>query len=407
MIEGLAVWALFIYLLRMVGMPWNKGTKAFAYMGGVSWLMFVWVGLINFTPMDISGGSVVQSPHIQLRPDSSNVNGKVEKIYISPNQEISKGQLIYQLDDTPYQIALNQAKVTSQAAQVALKVAQEDIAIAQASHEAALQDLETSKSQLAAAKADHQLQAKTLTRYVEQNRVVKNTITQNDIDKQTTAVELAKQNIATLQSSLKKKEVDASRAKLDITKAELAVETRTADLAKAKEQVARTQWDLDSTLVYAPADGFVTNFILREGQRVSMMPRLQMYTNEKYVLMRVNHQAIRNVKPGQMAEFASSVYPGKIFSAEVEGIVEATGEAQGNLLGWDDSVRMTTGKNLANKHHFVRLKIDEPEGYDLPVGSVGLAWVSGEKPIGFLAFLDVIRGIIIRMKSQLYFFYSI
>jgi len=119
-----------------------------------------------------------------------------------------------------------------------------------------------------------------------------------------------------------------------------------------------------------------------------------MYTNEKYVLMRVNHQAIRNIKPGQMAEFASSVYP-------------ATGEAQGNLLGWDDSVRMTTGKNLANKHHFVRLKIDEPEGYDLPVGSVGLAWVSCEKPIGFLAFLDVIRGIIIRMKSQLNFFYSI
>ncbi len=34
MIEGLAVWALFIYLLRMVGMPWNKATKSFAYLGG-------------------------------------------------------------------------------------------------------------------------------------------------------------------------------------------------------------------------------------------------------------------------------------------------------------------------------------------------------------------------------------
>ncbi|MFA0112463.1 urea transporter [Vibrio sp. 10N.261.46.E11] len=51
--------------------------------------------------------------------------------------------------------------------------------------------------------------------------------------------------------------------------------------------------------------------------------------------------------------------------------------------------------------------IDEAEGYDIPVGSVGLAWVSGHKPIRFMAFLDVIRGIIIRMKSQLYFFYSI
>ena len=37
MLEGLAVWALFIYLLRLVGMPWNKGTKSFAYLGGIGW----------------------------------------------------------------------------------------------------------------------------------------------------------------------------------------------------------------------------------------------------------------------------------------------------------------------------------------------------------------------------------
>ncbi len=29
MLEGLAVWALFIYLLRLVGMPWNKFTQGF------------------------------------------------------------------------------------------------------------------------------------------------------------------------------------------------------------------------------------------------------------------------------------------------------------------------------------------------------------------------------------------
>ncbi|WP_440887761.1 HlyD family secretion protein [Vibrio sp. WZ-1] len=407
MLEGLAVWALFIYLLRLVGMPWNKATKSFAYLGGLGWLMFVWVGLINFTPMDLSGGSVVQSPHIQLRPDSTNVKGKVDHIYIKPNQQIEKGQLIYELDPTQYEIALNQANVSADSARVALATAQGDIEIEEANHQALLQDLETSKSQLEAAKVDFKLQKKMLDRYVEQNRVVKNTITESDIDKQSSAVDMARHNVLTLESQIKKKQVDISRAKLAIHKAELAVETKQADLRQAEEQIAKAQWDLNSTRVHAPTDGFVTNFILREGQRVSMMPRINMYTNEKYVLMRVNHQAIRNVKPGQPAEFASSVYPGKIFSATVEGIVEATGESQGNLLGLDDSVRVTTGKNLQNKHHFVRLKIDEPEGYDIPVGSVGLAWVSGEKPIGFLAFLDVIRGIIIRMKSQLYFFYSI
>ncbi|EGA68708.1 multidrug resistance efflux pump [Vibrio sinaloensis DSM 21326] len=407
MLEGLAVWALFIYLLRLVGMPWNKFTQGFAYLGGASWLLFVWVGLINFTPMDLSGGSVVQSPHIQLRPDSANVTGKVDKIHIAPNQEIRQGQLIYELDATQYQIALNQAKVSEDAAQVAMDVAVEDIAIAKASYASMKQDLKTTESQLAMAKVDYDLQKKMLKRYQEQNRVVKNTITDSDIDKQETTVAKAQHNITTIESQLKTKQVETDKAKLAISKAELAVKSKQADWQKAKEQLAKAQWDLDSTKVYAPTDGFVTNFILREGQRVSMMPRLQMYTEEKYVLMRVNHQAIRNVKPGQAAEFASSVYPGKIFTAEVEGIVEGTGEAQSNLLGLDQSVRQTTGQNLQNKHHFVRLKIQEPEGYDIPVGSVGLAWVSGDKPIGFMAFLDVIRGIIIRMKSQLYFFYSI
>ncbi|ENM5881915.1 HlyD family secretion protein [Vibrio metoecus] len=407
MIEGLAVWALFIYLLRLVGMPWNKVTQSFAYIGGISWLMFVWVGLINYTPMDISGGSVVQSPHIQLRPDSPNVTGKVSKIYVDPNQTIQKGQLIYEIDATPYQIAFNQAMIAESAAKVALESANGDVEIAKASYQSMLKDITVSHSQLASAREDYLLQKKMLERYREQNRVVKNTITQADMDKQSTTVQVANQNLTTIESQLAKKQVDADKAKLAITQAQLTITQRENDLGNARETVAKARWDLNSTKVYAPADGFVTNFILREGQRIAMMPRLQMYTNEKYVLMRVNHQAIRNIKAGQLAEFASSVYPGKVFSATVEGIVEATGEAQSNLLGFDQNVTATTVQNLRNKHHFVRLKIEEPEGYDVPVGSVGLAWVSGEKPISFLAFLDVIRGIILRMKSQLYFFYSI
>ena len=144
----------------------------------------------------------------------------------------------------------------------------------------------------------------------------------------------------------------------------------------------------------------------REGQFVGAMPRLKMYSDEKFVLMRINHQAFRNIKVGQEAEFATAIYPGKVFNAHVEGIVEATGESQGSLLARETNVRATTGKNVMNKHHFVRLRITEPEGYDIPVGAVGLAWVNAEKPIPFLNFLNVIRGIIIRMKAQIYFIYS-
>ncbi|MGF1727149.1 HlyD family secretion protein [Photobacterium nomapromontoriensis] len=406
MLEGLAVWALFIYLLRMVGMPWNKATKAFAYLGGGGWLLFVWVGLITYAPMDMSGGSVVQSPHIQLRPGSAQIKGNVTDIFVHPNEAVSKGQLIYSLDDKPYQIALNKAKATLNAAEVGLSIAKEDVRIANEDSHAALKDIDIANNQLVAAKEDLQWKQTTLKRYVDQNKAVNHTITETQLDEQRTAVEVAKAQLVTLQSKLEKSKLAADRAQLGFEKAKLLVNSRQVDVLREQENVAQAQWNLDNTKVYAPADGYLTNFITREGQYVGILPRIQMYTNEKYVLMRVNHQAIRNVKVGQRAEFTSAVYPGKIFNAQVEGIIEATGEAQGSLLAKDANVRQTTGLNAMNKHHFVRLKLDESAGYDIPVGSVGLAWISAEKPISFMQFLDVIRGIIIRMKSQIYYIWS-
>ncbi|WP_394230301.1 HlyD family secretion protein [Shewanella colwelliana] len=407
MLEGLAVWALFIYLLRLVGMPWNQYSKSFAYLGGGSWLLFVWAGLLNYTPMDLSGGSLVQSPHIQLRPASSQIKGQVNRIYVKPNQRVEAGQLIYELDDQPYRIALNKAKVAQQSADVLLAMAKEDVNVARKQQQATLADITISQNQLAAAKKDLAWKQTTLARYVEQNRVVPDTITKSQLDEQQTSIDLAQAQHDTFVTQIEKAKLTENKAKLDIKKAQLAVQSRRSGLASEIENVAKAQWDLEQTKIYAPADGYLTNFIMREGQFIGVVPRIQMYTDEKYVLMRVNHQAIRNVKVGQQAEFASAVYPGKIFTAEVEGIIEATGEAQGNLFARDDNVRQTTGQNLNNKHHFVRLRLTETQGYDIPVGAVGLAWISGEKPISFLAFLDVIRGIVIRMKSQIYYFYSL
>ncbi|WP_318481150.1 HlyD family secretion protein [Photobacterium leiognathi] len=406
MLEGLAVWALFIYLLRLAGMPWNKFTKAFAYIGGGSWLVFVWYGLITYAPMDLSGGSLVQSPHIQLRPAASTIKGHVNEIYVEPNSQVKEGDLVYELDAEPYRIALNKAQASLASAEVALSIAKEDVEMAQAGYHAANKDIEIAHNQLAAANEDYKLKQAMLNRYIKQNSVVNHTITQSKLDEQRTAVEVAKSHKIMLTSQIDKSEIAVKQKQLALDKAKLAVNSREVDVKTQQENVAKAEWDLKNTKVYAPTDGYVTNFIMREGQFVGSVPRIQMYTKEKYVLMRVNHQAIRNVKPGQMAEFATAVYPGKVFAAEVEGIVEATGESQGNLIGRETNVRQTTGANMANKHHFVRLKVLEIEGYDIPVGSVGIGWISAEKPISFMGFLDVVRGIIIRMKAQIFYVWS-
>jgi len=406
MLEGLAVWAFLIYLLRLIGMPWNKYSKSFAYIGGSGWLLFVWVGLITYTPMDLSGGSLVQSPHIQLRPGSTQVTGNIKKIYVKPNQAVTKGQLIYELEDQVYQIALNKSAAQVKSAEVALTSSLDDVRINESKYAISNKEIKINLDQQAEIDVDMNWKKTTLQRYIDQNKVAAFTITESKLDEQKTAVQAAEAKLTVLQSQAEKLLLSAQQAQLNTIKSKHAVNSRKADLANQTAVYAQALWNLENTRVYAPADGYLTNFIIREGQYIGAMPRIQMYTKEKYVLMRVNHQAIRNIKLGQGAEFASAVYPGHIFAAEVEGIIEATGEAQGSLLARETSVRVTTGLNVMNKHHFVRLKLIEIEDYDIPVGAVGLAWISGVKPIAFLGFLDVIRGVIIRMKSQIYYFYT-
>ncbi len=407
MIEGLAVWTLLIYILRLVGMPWNKGTKLFSFAGGGLWLLFVWVGLLNYTPMDMSGGSVVQSPHIQLRPASTQITGNVKAIYVEPNQRVSKGELIYELEDAPYRLSVVQSRAELKSKSAAIDMAVNDVAITKHAASSLEDDAKIAEARLLAANQDLDWKNKTGERYKTQNKIVPNTVTESKLDQQQAAINQSIAEVVALDNNIDKIRTAQIQAQQEIEKAITKVTDAQAEHERTLAALKQAEWNLEHTKIYAPADGYVTNFIMREGQYVGAAPRIHMYTDEKYVLMRVNHQALRNVRRNQRAEFTSAIYPGKIFNATVEGIIEATGESQGSLVSVEAAVRNTTVKNAYNKHHFVRLKIDEAEGSDVPVGAVGLAWISGEKPIAFMAFLDVVRGIIIRMKSQIYYFYSL
>jgi hypothetical protein len=50
------------------------------------------------------------------------------------------------------------------------------------------------------------------------------------------------------------------------------VEQRQVEVDQLKAQVVGAQWNLDKTVVRAPADGYVTNLTLRKGARVANMP---------------------------------------------------------------------------------------------------------------------------------------
>jgi RND family efflux transporter MFP subunit len=112
------------------------------------------------------------------------------------------------------------------------------------------------------------------------------------------------------------------------------VEQRQAEVDQLRAQVQGAQWNLDKTVVRAPADGYVTNLALRKGARVASLPLSPAMafidTSETIIGVEIAQIDARHVRPGQPVELTFKFAPGKIFTGRVESVLQAiaTGQTQ-------------------------------------------------------------------------------
>jgi membrane fusion protein, multidrug efflux system len=78
----------------------------------------------------------------------------------------------------------------------------------------------------------------------------------------------------------------------------------------------------EHTTIFAPADGFITNFNLRRGQYIKTGEGLfaLVETSRWWVVTRYRETAIRLIKPGDKAKITIDMYPGKVFHGHVKSI---------------------------------------------------------------------------------------
>jgi hypothetical protein len=56
-------------------------------------------------------------------------------------------------------------------------------------------------------------------------------------------------------------------------------------------------------------------------------------------------------------------------------------------------------KNSNDIGRTVILEFEEPDGVHIPIGATGNAWISAEKPIHLLGFLDLVIGSLLRFAA--------
>jgi multidrug resistance efflux pump len=173
------------------------------------------------------------------------------------------------------------------------------------------------------------------------------------------------------------------------------VDTLKADLAQA-------QYYLDNTQIVAPSDGYVVNMELREGVFIRLkVPVMTFVDTEKYYLIAaVPQRATQWVDTGDEVEVALEMYPGKVFPAEVEDVIWASGKAQMAAGG-----KLPTQQQIgAPPEAFVvkiKFKGDATE-YPLRFGASGLAAIYSGKCDA----CKFLRQLEIRSESWLNYVYN-
>jgi RND family efflux transporter MFP subunit len=151
------------------------------------------------------------------------------------------------------------------------------------------------------------------------------------------------------------------------------VEQRQSEVDHLRAQLESAQWNLDKTVVKAPADGYVTNLALRKGARVANLPLSPVMafidTSSTIIGVEINQIDARYVEPRQEVEITFKFAPGQIYTGKVESVLQALATGQAQISG-----TAVTPKAIESGPFVVRVALDDSAfAQRLPAGSTGTA----------------------------------
>lgn len=268
---------------------------------------------------------------------SSNISGRITKIFVKENQQVHKGDPLFQLDSRKYEIALDDAKAK-------LADAKLHIQALKATYKQRKADVVSAKSTLAYATKAYQRHKKLFLNGIESQSQLD--LAQHDFDK-------ANENVKAL-----KEEQNNISSLLGQNLSEDINTHPTVQQAQARLEKARLQFSY--TLVKAPMDGIVSKVDrLQPGSYINASAPLFSLMSQKNIWVEANFKEteLTHMHSQQKAIITIDAYPDKVFHGKVESFSSGTGSSF-SLLPPENA----TGNWVKVVQRVpVRIKIDNPE----------------------------------------------
>ncbi|HPE02888.1 MAG TPA: HlyD family secretion protein, partial [Burkholderiaceae bacterium] len=365
----LGLYALFVWLIffKFKWLPWTTTSMVIVITIPVVALTTL-ILLLNVFAPSTSDVRVLKYV-VNIVPQ---VRGRVIEVPVEPNRLVKKGEVLFRIDPTPYQLQV--------------KALEAQLANAQGGAGQRNEELKAAVARTSGVRAKLELARQR----VEQNRDLVATGAGDRF-----ALEQAQTNAKELEAELASAIANEGqvRARLGAT-----VDNDQAEVAQIRAQLENARWELSQTTVYAPSDGYAINVQLRPGSMTAafpVTPAMTFVETQYQIIGLFGQNELHQVAPGNDAEFTLNVHPGRIFKAKVDSIVWAQGQGQSPI---STQLPQTGMAPLPPNRFPVKLTID-PRDADvfLPAGAVGAGAIYTDD----MKAIHILRMVFLRVTAKL------
>jgi multidrug resistance efflux pump len=392
----LGIYSFFVWLIfiKFKWLPWNIYSQ----------VTVVVIPIVALTALILTLNVVApSSPDLRVFrytvPIVSQVRGRVIEVpIVEGNVLVKKGDVLFRIDPTPYQLQVNTLQAQLQNAIAQQKEVEESLKGAKAK----VDETEGAIAQAAARTGEVNAKLDLARKRVAQNRelVATGAGSKFDLEQAETSLREAEGQLAAARSAEAQARAGQGQAIASREQVQQRLGAKSngeyAQIAQIRAQLESAQWDLDQTTTRSPCDCYVINLQLRPGGFVAALPvapvmTLVEATGTVGALYQQNE--LWRVEPGNEAEFTIYTHPGRIIKARVNSIVWAQGAGQLQAAGTIPTTGVTTPppQRFAVKFDLA----DKDKELFLAAGAAGDAAIYTEHA----EFLHIIRKVILRVSS--------
>jgi multidrug resistance efflux pump len=394
----LGIYSFFVWLIfiKLKWLPWNTATQVIVVIIPVVGMAALILLLNIFAP----SSSDVRVYKYTI-PIVSQVRGRVLEVpVVEGNVLVKKGDVLFRIDPTPYQLDVNTLEAQLANAQASQRELQESVKGAQAKIAETRGAIEQSASRTREVSARLELARRRVQQYRE--LAASGAGNRFDLERAETDVQELNGQLAAARSA----EAQARAGEGQAIASERQVQQKLgakangefAQVAQIRAQLENAKWLLGETTTRSPCDCYVINLQLRPGAFVAGLPLNAVMTlveAEGQVVAMYNQNELHQVAPGNEAEFALKTLPGRIVKGKVDSVIWAQGLGQ---LPASGTIPMTGMMALPPGRYGVKFDIAERDkALFLAAGAAGDAAIYTDH----LHAVHIIRKVILRVGSYL------